>query len=241
MFWLSRFLPNTTPFHQPKQHFNQCLLCLAPCDTSLCLGCYEDLPWLGNHCQQCALPLPHQGICGHCLTQSPAFDQVWTPWLFESPIKELIHQFKYQGNLRSEHLLTSLTASYFHSRWQLTPFDFDLILPVPLHYRRLFMRGFNQAYQLANAIGKRLQHPVDNHVIRRMRHTLKQEGLSAKQRKTNLLHAFAINTSVKDKHILLVDDVITTGATAQAISQLLKQQGAKTVNLICMARTPSHH
>lgn len=147
--------------------------------------------------------------------------------------------------MRSERLLTSLTASYLYSHLrpdQLSPEQpvIDHIVPVPLHYQRLFMRGFNQAYQLASAISKKLKQPVNSNLVHRIRHTDKQEGLSPQQRKANLSHAFAVQSEVKDQHILLVDDVITTGATAQSISQLFKQQGAKRVSLICIARTPSH-
>jgi ComF family protein len=174
------------------------------------------------------------------LKKPPSFDRAWAPLLFESPLKTLIHQFKYNGDLRSENFLKNMLAENFSKSLQSDPFNIDVIVPVPLHYQRLLQRSFNQSYQLACTIGASINRPIDQSLVKRIRKTDRQEGLNAKQRQQNLHQAFQVSASVKGKDILLIDDVMTTGATAESISIQLKQQGAHSVSILCIARTPIH-
>jgi ComF family protein len=220
-----------------------CLLCdeMADGATPICMACETDLPWLGDHCQTCALPLPAAGLtCGQCLEQPPAFEQVVAPWTYSFPIDSLITRFKHGAKWPFGHLLAELLAQSLQNR-----FDDDLprpsiLVPVPLATKRLRQRGFNQAAMLARWLSNRLDLPCDERLLLRTQDTSAQQALNASERRKNLRNAFALapDTSVKGRHLALVDDVLTTGATAQALATLLMNAGAVRVDVYCLARTP---
>jgi ComF family protein len=205
------------------------------------MACETELPWLGEHCQTCALPLPAAGLtCGQCLKQPPAFERVVAPWTYNFPIDSLITRFKHSAQWPLGHLLGELLAQSLQHR-----FDDDLprpdaLVPVPMAARRLRQRGFNQAAMLARWLSERLDVPSDERLLSRTQDTNAQQDLSAAARKKNLQHAFALapDVSVKNRHLALVDDVLTTGATAQALACLLMDAGATRVDVYCLARTP---
>ncbi len=114
----------------------------------------------------------------------------------------------------------------------------DLIVPVPLHWRRRFIRGFNQSQWLANYLGRQLNISVDNKLLMRIRNTPPQQQLRRKQRQKNLKGAFQVKRPVEGQHIALIDDVVTTGSTVSELSRLLKKAGASRVDIWCLARTP---
>ncbi|QGZ28706.1 ComF family protein [Stutzerimonas stutzeri] len=220
-----------------------CQLCDERCDIgeSLCGPCEAELPWLDGQCSICALPLGAHGlICGQCLKHPPAFDHVAAPWRFAFPVDSLITRFKHQsrwpfGRLLAEHL----------ARFVLHRFDEglprpDLLLPVPLARRRLRQRGFNQAQMLADWLSAALGIAVRSDLLQRVQDTPSQQQLDALNRRRNLRQAFALTeTSPLDgRHVALIDDVLTTGATAQALARLLKRSGAERVDIYCLARTP---
>ncbi|MDM8350806.1 ComF family protein [Pseudomonas sp. sp1636] len=220
-----------------------CLLCDEPADTrhSLCVSCESELPWLGARCQVCALPLPHAGLtCGGCLKRQPRFDRVEAPWRYAFPVDSLITRFKHQaqwplgrllGELLSQHLLHAFDEGLARP---------DLLLPVPLAERRQRQRGFNQAALLAQWLSEQLQLPVQQHWLRRVIDTPAQQQLDAATRKRNLRRAFALAPASQfgGLHLALVDDVLTTGATAESLARLLKKAGAARVDIYCLARTP---
>ena len=168
-----------------------CLLCDEPSDNpqALCSACEAELPWLGEHCRICALPL----LSHH-----------------------LQHAFS-EGLARP-----------------------DLLLPVPLSGRRLRQRGFNQAGMLARWLSQGLQLTLNEHVLQRRQDTQAQQQLNAAQRLRNLRQAFALApaSQVRGLHLAIVDDVLTTGATAESIARLLRKAGAARVDVYCLARTP---
>ncbi|WP_172152741.1 ComF family protein [Pseudomonas tumuqii] len=220
-----------------------CLLCDEPADSahSLCVSCESELPWLGARCQVCALPLPHAGLtCGGCLRRAPRFDRVEAPWRYAFPVDNLITRFKHQakwplgrllGELLSHHLLHAFDEGLARP---------DLLLPVPLAERRQRQRGFNQAALLAQWLSEQLQLPLQHHWLQRVIDTPAQQQLDAATRKRNLRRAFALApaSAVSGLHLALVDDVLTTGATAESLARLLKQAGAARVDIYCLARTP---
>ncbi|MGH8385078.1 MAG: ComF family protein [Pseudomonas sp.] len=223
-----------------KQH---CLLCDEAADgaTPLCMPCETDLPWLGDHCQTCALPLPAAGLtCGQCLKQPPAFEQVITPWTYSFPIDSLITRFKHNAKWPFGHLLAELLAQALHHRYEEDLPRPALLVPVPLATRRLRQRGFNQAAMLARWLSASLDIPCDERLVSRTHDTDAQQDLNAQARKKNLRNAFALapDASIKGRHLALVDDVLTTGATAQALARLLMDAGAARVDVYCLARTP---
>jgi ComF family protein len=223
-----------------KQH---CLLCDERTDNlfAICVPCETELPWLGDQCRQCALPLAMSDLsCAQCLSHPPAFEEVLTPWLYDFPVDSLVTRFKHQGNWPMGRLLSELLGQFLQHRFDEGQPRPDLLLPVPLATKRLRQRGYNQAAMLAEWVGKQLQLPIEDRLIIRALETPAQQGLDAKARKRNLRGAFAVvdEGKVRDRHIALVDDVLTTGSTADAISRLLIKAGARRVDVYCLARTP---
>jgi len=220
-----------------------CLLCDERTDgfLAICTNCEAELPWLGGHCQVCALPLPSQGLtCGACLKKPPSFTKVEIPWRYAFPIDSVINRFKHQarwplgrllGELLSQHLLHAFDEGLARP---------DLLLPVPLADKRQRQRGFNQAAMLAQWLSTALQLPQQAHWLQRTLDTPAQQQLDAATRKRNLRKAFALApaSQISGRHVALVDDVLTTGATAESLARLLKKAGAARVDVYCLARTP---
>ncbi len=221
-----------------------CALCDERCEPehSLCGACQADLPWLGPQCTVCALPLPTPGmICGQCLKRPPAFDHVVAPWRFDFPIDSLITRFKHQSRWPLGRVLAEqLTQHLRHLFVEGLPRP-SALLPVPLARKRLRQRGFNQAQMLADWLSPALQIPVRNELLQRTLDTPSQQQLDAAARRRNLRQAFALpdKQPLRDQHLAIVDDVLTTGATAEALARLLRRAGAARVDVYCLARTPA--
>lgn len=210
-----------------------CDLCgSASGDSLLCPACTADLPSLpAALCPRCALPSPTGEVCGRCQKHPPSFDRTIAAFPYAFPIDRLVQQLKYGHRLalatwmgeRLADRCRNLTAS--------------LIIPMPLHAGRLTERGFNQSVEIARPIANRLDIPLDLGACRRSRPTAPQEGLSLLQRRRNLKHAFLCPADLAGLDILLVDDVATTGASADECARTLKLNGAATVTVAVVART----
>lgn len=235
--------------HSTNQVYNwlknkqACLLCDEAADGALpiCTNCEAELPWLGGHCQVCALPLPSQGlVCGACLKKPPSFSKVEVPWRYAFPIDSLITRFKHQAKWPLGRLLGELLSHHLRHAFDDGLSKPDLLLPVPLADKRQRQRGFNQAGLLAQWLSHPLQIPLQPHWLLRTVDTPAQQQLDAATRKRNLRKAFALaaDSQVKGLHVALVDDVLTTGATAESLARLLKKAGAARVDVYCLARTP---
>jgi ComF family protein len=220
-----------------------CLLCDEPAEAEMpiCVACETDLPWLGDQCVTCALPLAAAGLtCGECLLEPPAFEQVVVPWQYGFPVDSLITRFKHNAKWPFGHLLADVLGQYLQHRFDEGLPRPDALLPVPLAGKRLRQRGFNQAAMLARWLSQSLDLPCEEQVLRRVKETDAQQDLDAKSRKRNLRNAFNLmpDAQIKDRHFALIDDVLTTGATAQALARLLINAGAARVDVYCLARTP---
>ncbi|UUQ62851.1 ComF family protein [Pseudomonas fuscovaginae UPB0736] len=220
-----------------------CLLCDEPSDNPhpLCSPCESELPWLLDYCQTCALPLPVAGLtCGQCLKRPPSFEQVIAPWTYHFPVDSLITRFKHQSQWPLGRLLGELLALALRERFDHGLPRPDLLLPVPMAVKRQRQRGYNQAAMLMNWLGKCLQISGDEHRLLRIQDTVAQQELDARARRRNLQNAFALapGASVEGLHLALVDDVLTTGATAESLARLLLRAGARRVDVYCLARTP---
>ncbi|WP_213940241.1 ComF family protein [Pseudomonas sp. dw_612] len=220
-----------------------CLLCSEPADdkTPICTACETELPWLGDHCQTCALPLPASGLtCGQCLQQPPAFERVAAPWTYSFPLDTLITRFKHNAKWPFGRLLGELLAQFLQHRFDEDLERPDALVPVPLATKRLRQRGFNQAAMLARWLSENLDIPCNETLLLRIQDTSAQQQLKAEARKRNLRNAFALapGASVSGLHLALIDDVLTTGATAQTLARLLMNAGAARVDVYCLARTP---
>jgi ComF family protein len=189
-------------------------------------------------CVQCrapfrnAFPLDEQGRCGLCRRGVQGFDAAYSFGFYEGELRELIHLFKYGRVQTLAKPLGRLLALAFPRED-----SFDVIVPMPLHWRKRWQRGFNQADLLAHEISRRTHIPVKN-ALRRVKFTAAQAGLTNAKRRRNVSGAFRPKRerSLDAKRVLLVDDVMTTGATAASCARALKIAGARQVTLLTLAR-----
>lgn len=218
-----------------------CLLCGAASDLplDLCDGCRKDLPHNRNSCARCGLPLPQvrvaEALCGRCQTHAPAFDRCLSPYIYRYPVTTMIGRLKFNNGLLYGRLLADLLAAHAASPEIEVP---ELLIPVPLHPRRLRQRGFNQAALIARGVSRRLGIPVDDGSLRRTKATPPQTGLDQGARLRNLRGAFSLVRRPAAGHVAILDDVVTTGATTGELAGLLKAAGVKRVDVWSCARTP---
>ncbi len=214
-----------------------CRLCRAPGrrGVDLCEACIADLPWLPPGCRQCGQPLAvaGAGLCGRCLARPPAFDGCISLFSYEFPIDQLIQRIKFNSDLAMARSLGLLLSQRLRERLEPAP---DRVIPVPLHWRRLAKRGFNQALELARPLAD-TGFVVDGSLCRRIRRTPAQSGLSAARRRRNLRGAFEVTGGVRGRRIAVIDDVMTTGSTLDALARTLKRAGAVRVEAWVIART----
>ena len=214
-----------------------CLLCLdpgQPPDLDLCRDCEEDLPRNSPACARCAMPLVGPGTaCGRCSARPPDCDAAFAPYRYEFPVAELIHRLKYGGQVAIARILGSVLAHRLLERG--TP-AVDALVPVPLHAAREARRGYNQAYEIARIAGGILNLPVLDRLAVRMRATEEQAALPASVRRVNVSGAFEALAGCAPASIAIVDDVLTTGATADALAQALRRAGARRVEAWAVAR-----
>lgn len=219
----------------------RCLLCGAGgrIHSGICTPCRSDLPVIHHACSRCALPLENtcDHTCPQCLQQLPPQERSYTCWNYAYPVAQLIQRFKYQRDFAAGHTLAELAAAQIGPRLQPAERP-DLLIPVPLHWRKQLSRGYNQAQLIADILGKHWQVPVDNRALRKVTQTGSQQKLRRNERLKNLEHSFAASSRVQGLHIGLVDDVITTGATLEAAAQSLLHAGASRVSAYALARTP---
>ncbi len=187
------------------------------------------------HCCQCALPFAgvtnSSHLCGRCIKESPAYTNVFTVGLYEQTLRQAIHQFKFNQKVGLDRPLGQLMAQSIAS-----DLDIDLIIPVPLHRKRLQERSYNQALLLAREISRIKKIPLEIDLLQKQKETASQQGLSAREREQNLQNAFVVAGGVKAKTVLLVDDVMTTGATVAACSKELKGAGAAAIHVVVIGR-----
>lgn len=211
-----------------------CALCANPSQTDFCAACDSDLPRIGAACRWCGIPFESGELCGHCLTDPPAFARCIAPLRYEAPISHLLGAFKYQSNFSYGRILSGLLIE----RLRREPLQIDALAPVPLHWRRRWQRGFNQAELIADDVSRALGVPMQSRWLRRARASAPQQSLDADARRKNLRDAFRCDIAVRGRRIAVIDDVVTTGATANAIAHTALAAGAASVEVWCLARTP---
>lgn len=207
----------------------------------ICQACRDNLPLVSSPlCPVCGIPFIGTGSdhrCGPCLTSPPHFDTARAHFLYEGPIRNLIHSFKYNQQTQLRNPLALLTLEGIDTF--LTDQNPHLIVPVPLHRSRLRQRGFNQAVLLGRVISNHLSLPMIPNALVRIRPTEPQIDLSAAERRVNVKGAFTVfkPDHVAGKRILLLDDVMTTGSTMDECAKELKKAGADVVISATIART----
>jgi ComF family protein len=218
-----------------------CLVCRQPVSDAggLCASCWSAIRFIGPpHCEQCGLPFAfEQGpLCGECLQRPPAFSRARAVMLYDDPGKTLILRFKHADRI---HAAPALARWLARAGGDLLPHS-DVLVPVPLHWRRLFQRRYNQSALLAKALSRQTGLPWLPDTLRRVRATASQGGLGARQRRLNVRGAFAVPAALRariaGKRALLIDDVLTTGATLDAAARALRRAGAADVFALALAR-----
>jgi len=228
---ISLFFPDQCPFCQtlrtPSEAFS----------GGFCQGCEKDIHWITSpFCPGCGLPYPagnSSHLCSNCLKGKYYFDRARGVVLYRGIIARALHRFKYHKDFTLSEPL-----GRFWKEMDLEDLSFDAIVPVPLHLSRLRERGFNQALLMGKTFGRGLGKEILPRAIKRIRDTLPQVHLNPKEREKNVRGAFAVRdqAAVRDRRILLVDDVYTTGATVNECAKILKKAGAREVSVLTLAR-----
>ncbi|MDA3868729.1 MAG: ComF family protein [Gammaproteobacteria bacterium] len=221
----------------------RCLMCGRPGrdGADLCEHCHQQLPFNQTACAHCALPLPPNtdadAVCGRCQKKPPHYDQAFSAFSYQQPVIWLIHQLKFNGKLVHARLLGELLAEC-ECVASMSVSESICILPVPLFRKRQRRRGFNQTIELARALSKKTGWPMELNRAVRVRETSAQTGLDAKARRKNIRGAFAVVETLAHKHVVLIDDVVTTGSTVNELSRVLKKAGVEKITVLSLARAP---
>ena len=261
-----------------KRLFKQnCLLCQSPDggDLGLCLSCQNQLPWHNKpHCPQCGLLSFNSQLCGHCLKSPPSFDITKALFTYNFPLDSLLQRYKY-GSLLSlgKSFATLMTRNMLLNDDQNNALNkalnkqtdlnllcknsaIDLIMPMPMHPKRLQVRGFNQALEISKIISKKLNIPLDYSTLVRNKFTPPQASLTLKERVKSIRGVFSVrellnnqpqalsikslnlkSSNLKGLRIALIDDVMTTGASLNELAKTVKKAGASHVECWVLART----
>ena len=219
-----------------------CLFCNEKChdkNARLCDGCSFDLPWNHHCCRQCALPLgtlSNEYSCADCLSNSPSFGKTIASFKYEFPIRQAIHLFKYQSKRYVLHTLSPALIETIKEHYTEATLP-EVLIPAPMDKAKRKQRHYNHALLLARDIGKRIRIPVEAKTLLKTKNTTSQTGLNKRQRIRNLKGAFDIVKPVSYRHVALIDDVMTTGATAESMAKMLLDAGVERVDIWCIART----
>ncbi len=216
-----------------------CPLCSEPSTQLICPSCTKMLPAISSQCFQCGLPLKMVDTsqntlrCGQCVKSAPAFDLCISPYHYALPISQFITRLKFQHKLYYAQVLAELLMAKIEQHAEGLP---DVIIPVPLHKKRLRQRGFNQALEIARPIAKRYAIRLDSRCCTRTVSTAPQMEQNKKTRQQNIRHAFKVSPQFHYKHVAIIDDVMTTGQTVNELARMLRKQGAERIQIWSAAR-----
>lgn len=201
-----------------------------------CASCVAALPWNARACRSCALPLPAGDVCVACAREAPPQDGSWAAFRYDAPVSQAIVELKFHGRLAPAHVVGELMAERLARRPQPLP---EILIPVPLHAQRLRRRGYNQAHELARQLSRRLSLRLVPRAAHRLRATGEQTRLGAAARRRNVRGAFVVDgDAVLGRHVALLDDVITTGATTAELARAARAAGAARIEVWAAARVP---
>jgi ComF family protein len=214
-----------------------CVLCCTMSHDGLwCAACDATLPYFDvPHCPVCALPTPGGEVCGHCLTQPPLFSRTTAVFGYSFPLDKLIQGMKYGEQLALAHAFAKKLVQRIDR--SCLP---DYVIAMPLHPAKLRERGFNQSLLLAATVARELKIELLPNTCQRVRDTPPQSNLPWKERKKNMRNAFFCNMDLTGKRVALVDDVLTTGASLNALAAAAAKKGAIQISAWVVARTLPH-
>lgn len=223
---------------------HRCVICEDPSNDRLCKFCETLLEKPQAICQSCGVPLLNEAIrCGQCLRKPPSFDRVIAPYLYQKPLQQLIYTLKENENSPVSKALANRLIHHLRHYYQQQHNHLpDIMTPVPLHWQRQWQRGFNQSSVLCHYLSRAFNIPI-HPIFECKRKSKKQKLLNKQERLTNLRNTYRLNkglslNAIAHKHIVIVDDVVTTTATAETLAKLLKQFKVKEVTVWAIARTP---
>ena len=229
--WIDHLLPS------------RCLFCSTNSGDipNICNDCWGELPrTVLTSCRQCARPLAHSGICGQCLQQRPAFTASIAALRYEGSAATLIQRFKFNADQTAGKLLATTLAQ--HAAQAEQP---DFLVPIPLSRQRIRWRGFDQSWELARWVARGLGLTVNFSSVQRFSDQVPQSSLNTwSARRQNVHGVFHVEpTLIEGAHVALIDDVMTSGATAESLARLLKTAGARRVDVwvACRAGLSSTH
>ncbi len=213
--------------------------CNAATGSVLCDACIDTFRPVEEEkaCPVCGRPVGKPVLCGACMEEKRAFRRGYFGYYFEGRLREAIHSFKFNGRIDVGEYLVRLLRERFGTITE----NVDCVVPIPVTEKRLTERGFNQSFIIAEEIAKMTNKELCPSVLTKTKNTKDQYALSRKERKRNISGVFAIKNGqqISGKRVLLVDDLFTTGYTAQEATRLLVKSSAKEVVFFALARTPS--
>lgn len=228
--------------YPPRCHICMDFLNKSEVTPPICDTCSQGFKEISHpYCSICGIPFISKAgedhLCGKCLLKKPHYDEIRAPYLYEGPIMDAIQRIKYSGRSYIANSLGLLLGEY--ARTWLDNAEEMILLPVPLHIKRMRRRGFNQSMILSKKINETLHANLDFITLERTRNTATQTGLKFKERLKNVKGAFEVinNLKIRGKDIILVDDVATTGNTINECARVLKKAGCKRVYGLVLART----
>ncbi len=228
----------------------QCLACTeiinGPAKQVFCCACQDKIHFITNNfCPICGIPFlvssAGSHVCGNCQENKPYFIQARAVTAFETVIMDAIHKFKYGRSIAAGDSLGSFMADFSFPDFDFS--GFSLLIPVPLHIKKLRERGFNQSLLLANKMGRKYNLPVNFSLLKRNKSTLTQTDLNKTEREKNVKGAFVIadRKIIAGENVILIDDVYTTGATLNECAKVLLKAGVQKVAVLTLSRVTEKH
>jgi len=223
----------------------QCVLCLEISDQrrDLCRQCQKELPTPLNTCQQCGVAFSTSNSlihrrCGQCISHSPNFDHAIVGFDYQTPIDGWLRQFKFHKKGLYARILAEIFLEKLVRVFETDPENRpQALVAMPLHWRRLAQRGFNQAYVIAKYLSRQLGVPIiKTSSVTRIKYTKAQSSLNLDSRKRNVQKAFSVQKLTQIEHVAIVDDIITTGNTVNELSKQLKIAGVHRISVWAIAR-----
>lgn len=215
-----------------------CCLCGKKNSLRLCTTCSASLPIITPCCQCCGINLPQDLICGRCLAHPPPYQRIISSFWYKEPLQTLIRDYKFHQKLYLTPILGSLMVNHLSAHLQKNAYP-EILIPMPIHPKRLRTRGYHQVHELAKIISKAFAIPINLTTCQRIRHSAPQSEVPFHARKKNVHHVFSAE-KIPYQHIAIIEDVVTTGATISALSRaLLTKNPSLIIDVWCLARTPA--